>query len=265
MLKIDLTTYEVSIKGNTIFKFKHTLPTVTDLTVFGRYCTVGTVINLSDFTKKRVQNISRYSYCYAPYANKRILMPYTRGKKMDTIFIILESPSRSEYNYHFIPNKPANGQTGYLIDTYLENVLEKIFNHQYSVLHKAINDNQKICIRLVNSVRNQTDLYSIFKSSTLTNTLKKKLWSEMFYYQKERLFLRKEIKKYKPIIIINASTSLVLNAQQGTIQECVGYELNNLKLQGLKFDEYRTYHPSMWNSNNTINNFNKNLNGYYEW
>jgi|GEM_PF-4164679 len=260
MLEIDYIKKILIISGKQINKRAVKKPTNFLLTIYGKKCYHRNRISVSNFTTNQVKNDTRYVYSYNQLSRSGVLKPYDNNKDNKYIIIVLESPSKNEFNYHFVPNVIANGKTGHQIEIYLNKLLDNIMNLKHTKTDVTFN------IRLVNSVRNQCDLRSVFQTTNKTNPLKKLIWFEMFTNQGERLYLENEIHHFKPVFIINACTRLNLGSTKGTLQQTVGTAIQNYKTaNSLTFDEYRVYHPSVWDSKNIWSPFNNSSPGIYEW
>lgn len=260
MLKIDYNSRIVTIGGTSIRNIR-SLPSPTLLTIFGNCNYIPPNLVINNFTAIKVNNDSRYEYNYDVSTNSGKLYIYKGNEDLKYIFLLLESPSRSEMNYHFSPNMAANGMTGCRIDKYLENVLNSVMKSFNPIGNEIFN------VRIVNSVRNQTDLYSVFQSSASSTSLKKVIWYELFKNQGEEINLKNEINFYNPVIIINATTKILINKKVGTIQNIVSSTIDKIKHGSsvLCPIEYRTNHPSTWESTNCNSPFKRNALGYYEW
>lgn len=260
MLEIDYIKNELIINGNNNKVNPKSLPSRMLLTIYGKNCYHRNSISVPSFTTNQVKNDTRYVYSYNQLSKSGVLKPYDNNNDNKYIIIVLESPSKNEFNYHFTPNVIANGKTGHQIEIYLNKLLDNIMNLKHTKADVTFN------IRLVNSVRNQCDLHSVFQTPTKTIPLKKLIWFEMFTNQGERLFLESEIHNFNPVFIINACTRLNLGSTRGTLQQTVGTAIQSYKMANLlTFDEYRVYHPSVWDSKNIWSPFNNSSPGIFEW
>lgn len=160
-------------------------------------------------------------------------------KDYKRIVIIIESPHRDEYDDDFKPIGPAQGKTGDMIKSNIENII-KLFN---------ITDGKYILI-ISNPVQFQASLGSFYDNG-LHKSIRNNVWSALYKICKEDFIKRLEI--YEPDYILNATTAgrkYRVNKAIKTVKS-----IGNKKNQELK----ESYHPSFWNNGEiTMKKNNKN-------
>lgn len=171
-----------------------------------------------------------------PNTQKRTIINYTAFHKTnDIILLILESPSNSEFLNNV--NRPANGNTGFRINSQLIPLLNKFRNVCFPVWP---NNNSIFDIAIVNSIRYQCDL-GCHGNRAIINSIFTSLWNKNGDPFSDDLIER--INCIGPTLIINACSSNRSGAKLCTSS----FLRNHLNYPIVE----STNHPSVW-SKNTI-------------
>lgn len=153
-----------------------------------------------------------------------------------SIVLIIESPHINEYDEHFNPIAPAQGDTGTRLDKHLASLMQKVY---LLYTNKTLLDNKIYPIIIANAIQWQTSLASLYiKHKPLDHKLKNSICKLIWGLKHYPYDFIQRISKYKPIIVINSCTKIV--PLKNDISKIYTGKYSQVAL-------YETSHPSAWN------------------
>lgn len=161
----------------------------------------------------------------------------SKDKEIPSIVIILESPHRDEYDNDFNPIVPANGRTGKIMKSKIEDIFKNLTDAEGSILK-----NEEYRVIIVNPIPYQTSLYELYKERIvkgLRNEVWLACWNNITNIKKD---FSKTITDISPIVVLNCCTDF-LKSQVTT-------ELNAMNLK--EVIRYKAQHPCRWNIDKNI-------------
>lgn len=214
--------------------------------------------------KKKVQDVWRYNIKKNKRSNHFELWNSENNRKIsednqytdkpateakgNVCLLIIESPHKDEYDENFNPIAPAQGKTGKNIENYFCEIINSLDESIKRVFCKKIKkkDNQNkqesyevMQLIICNPVQFQASLYELHQSENSWDysNFKDSIWRKLYNNDigKERSFINRVNKTYKPKIIINACTynvGKVVDAKIKKMQE--------------HFYLKASSHPSVW-------------------
>ncbi len=164
--------------------------------------------------------VNKVEYIGKSIENKDSLKSYGNYKK---ILIIVESPHRNEFTFSYEPKGPAQGKTGYGIETKIDEIIKEL-----GII------SEELLVVISNPVQFQASL-GTFYSNGLDKRIRDNLWTKLY---DENDYLNR-IKDIDAKYIINATTSRRTDRINRVIEKYKNIGSNNPIIEVAN-------HPSCW-------------------